>query len=298
MRDLDTALLRTFCAVSESNSFSFAAQRVGRTQSAVSDQIKKLEVLAGTQLLVRTTRSVALTRQGEHFLLMARDVLRSVDALSTAFAPDKLEGSISFGAPEDFASAYLPDIISAFAAAHPKVRLHVTCELTLELVEKLRLGERDLVVIKTDPDNRLAGATPLWREDLVWIGRARPRKLFNTLFGHASASKATFPLISAPPQCVYRSRAVRALDNALVSWANVYVSPSIAGALAAVRAGLGFMVIPKTMVPSDLVIIGKESEWPSLQQAELCLLGIQHPTPQAKAFAKFIHENTLNARRL
>jgi DNA-binding transcriptional LysR family regulator len=295
-QDLDTTLLRTFCAVAETASFSLTAQRVHRTQSAVSEQIKKLEAFAGCRLVARTTRRVALTAQGEDFLRMAKNVLYAVDSLSSAFGGDTLDGDISFGAPEDFATSYLPDIVSGFASEHPKVRLHVSCELTLDLIERLHRGERDLVVIKADPEKRLAGSETLWREDLVWIGRSQQDKYFAQVCADCERQGKPFPLISAPPPCVYRGRATQQLDRLGISWSNVYVSPSVAGALAAARAGLGYLVMPKAMVPTDLLALEPSDGWPMLQQAEICLLGQSGLSLQAQAFASFIREKARGLR--
>jgi DNA-binding transcriptional LysR family regulator len=288
VRDFDTSLLRTFLVLAETASFSRTALRVGRSQSAVSSQIKKLEEALGRTLLNRDTRNVRLTADGERLLGYARQMVRTADTIIERFGTADVEGSVRFAAPEDFASAYLPGVLGAFAGAHERVLLHVSCDLTLRLVAQFEAGEHDLIVVKQDPAKPISGAQPLWREELVWV--APPD--FAGDFAHArsalAARRQPLPLVASPPPCVYRSRAAAALDATGTPWREVYSSPSHAGAVAAVRAGLGCMVMPRGMAPPDLAAHDASSGWPALAPAEICLLGRPDPTPAAEALARFI----------
>lgn len=159
MHDVDTAVLRTFLALVESGSFSRAGALVGRSQSAVSEQIRKLEEMFGRTLLERTTRSLRLTAEGEQFLPHARAMVAQADAMLARFRAPEIAGEVRFGSPEDFASTYLPDILGVFAAAHPAVELHVTCQLTLPLVEDFEAGAGP-DYRQTRPRTALSGGTP------------------------------------------------------------------------------------------------------------------------------------------
>jgi len=287
MHDVDTSVLRTFLALAETGSFSRAGVLVGRSQSAVSEQIRKLEEMFGRTLLERTTRSVRLSPEGEHFLAHARAMVAQADAMLARFRAPDIAGEVRFGSPEDFASAYLPDILGVFAAAHPAVELHVTCQLTLPLVEEFEAGEQDLIIVKQDPAQRYAAARPLWRERLVWV--AAP--VLAPDFAEARRGRL-LPLVLSPSPCVYRSRATRTLDGAGVAWSGVFTSPSFAGQAAAVRAGLGYAVMPRAMVPPELVIL---RDWPELAEVEIALLGQARLSPAAAALAGFIEERV--ARR-
>lgn len=280
MHDVDTAVLRTFLALAETGSFSRAGALVGRSQSAVSEQIRKLEGMCGRVLVERTTRRVQLTTQGEQFLQHARAMVAQADAMLARFRAPDLEGEVRFGSPEDFASAYLPDILAAFAVAHPAVELHVTCQLTLPLVEEFEAGAQDLIIVKQDPEQRYAGALPLWRERLVWV--AAPGLV--TAFAEAREGRA-LPLVLSPAPCVYRARATRTLERAGVRWRGVFASPSFAGQAAAVRAGLGYAVMPRAMVPQELAVL---SDWPELAEVEIALLGQSRLSPATAALAGFI----------
>lgn len=282
MHDVDTAVLRTFLALVESGSFSRAGVLVGRSQSAVSEQIRKLEEMFGRTLLERTTRRVRLTVEGEHFLPHARAMVAQADAMLARFREPDIAGEVRFGSPEDFASAYLPDILGVFAAAHPAVELHVTCQLTLPLVEEFEAGAQDLIIVKQDPAQPYATARPLWRERLVWV--AAP----GLVAGFAEAVRGQLlPLVLSPSPCVYRGRATRSLERAGVAWTGVFTSPSFAGQAAAVRAGLGYAVMPRAMVPPELRVL---EGWPDLAEVEIALLGQARLSAAAAALAGFIEE--------
>jgi DNA-binding transcriptional LysR family regulator len=289
--DVDTALLRTFVTLAETGSFSRTGGLIGRSQSAVSGQVAKLEGLFGRRLIDRDTRNVSLTAAGERLLVHARQMIAAADAMLARFQAEEVEGEVRFGSPEDFTSAYLPEILGAFATAHERVELHVSCDLTLPLIAAFGEGALDLIIIKQDPAARMAGAVPLWRERLVWV--AAPALALG--FGEAAGRGRPLPLVLSPAPCVYRSRATLALDRALVAWTGVFASPSFAGCAAAVKAGLGFAVMPRAMVPAGLVAL-EGMGWPDLAEAELCMLAAARPAPAVAALARFIGEEVQRRR--
>ena len=272
MQDLDTALLRTFVVLAETLSFNRTGARVGRSQSAVSGQIARLEAALGVRLVARDTRNVALTPEGEQALGPARAILAEADGLMARFRGDGVAGEVRFGSPEDFASTYLPGLLADFVGAHPAVDLHVTCQLTLPLYEDWQTGGQDVIVVKQDPRRPFPGALPLWRERVVWAARQ----------GFAFAGPV--PLVLSPAPCVYRARATAALDAAGVGWSVAFTSPSFAGAVAAARAGLGVMPLPEGMRPDGLQDIGL----PPMAEAELALLIRPRAGSAARALAEFV----------
>jgi DNA-binding transcriptional LysR family regulator len=282
MHDVDTSLLRTFVVLAETRSFSRTGGLIGRSQSAVSGQIRKLEQVLGRVLLARNTRNVALTPDGERLLGHARQMIASADAMLARFAVDEVKGTVRFGSPEDFATTYLPETLGLFAKAHPAVELRVTCQLTLPLVAAFEVGALDLIVVKQDPARRYDGAKPLWRESLVWVGAQDAEADFEVL----SQRPAALPLVASPAPCVYRGRAAEALDSARVAWAGVFTSPSFAGCAAAVAAGFGYAVMPRGMVPASLRVL--DDGWPPLAEAEIALLGAARLSAAAEALATFI----------
>lgn len=273
---LDLALLVSFLDLVETRSFTRTAARVRRTQSAVSAQLRRLEEMLGTALFERTTRTVVPTAAGEQLLPHARAVIEAASALLARFRDLDVAGDVRVGCPEDVASADLPAILADFAAAFARVRLHVRCDLTLHLVEQFEAGAFDLVLVKQDPERLLPGARPLRQERLTWVG----------LPGAAGRPPAPLvPLVLAPAPCVYRARALDALAGAGLVGDIVYASPSEAGQIAAVRAGLGYSVLPARRVPADLAACS--NGWPPLRAAAICLLSGARPTGAAEAFARF-----------
>jgi DNA-binding transcriptional LysR family regulator len=276
MLPLDLPLLLTFLDLAETGSFTRTAARVGRTQSAVSAQLRRLEELLDARLFDRTTRTVVLTAAGERLVPHARAVVEATAALAARFRDTAVEGDVRLGCPEDVAGADLPAILGDFAAAHPRVRLHVRCDLTLHLVEQFDAGAFDLILIKQDPERVLPGARLLRHEPLAWAGPSRLA---------AAAPSGMVPLVLAPAPCVYRARALDALARAGHLADVVFASTSEAGQVAAVRAGLGITVLPRRRVPADLAIGGPG--WPPLDGAAICLLSVARPTGAVEAFARF-----------
>jgi len=267
LTNLDLDLVRAFLAVAEARSFTRAGERLGRTQSAISLQIRRLEDQVGQALLSRNPRHVALTEQGEAFLPQARRLLRLNDEILAGLTADDVEGQVRLGAPEDFATLHLPGVLAAFGRSHPKISLSVTCDLTLNLLDRLRGGELDIALVKREPLGPDLGVR-VWREPLVWVG----------LDGDSWTDGIT-PLIAAPSPCVYRKRAIMALESAGRAWRAAYTSPSLSGQLAALRAGLGVSVLPHEMVPNDLTVL--TGGLPVLADAEIALLRASTAVPPA-----------------
>jgi len=260
-RTFDLDLLRCFVTIAETGSFTRAGDRLGRTQSTVSLQVKRLEDMLGRAVFARTPRSLSLTGEGERLLGPARQLLRLNDAaLAELFEPD-MTGRVGLGVPEDFATAHLPGVLAAFAKAHPLVELEVTCDLTLNLLDKFHAAAFDLVLVKREPSAPLEGVR-VWREPLVWVARDQL----------AVAGLATVPLVVSPEPCVYRKRAANALDAMGRKWRVAYTSTSLAGSLSAVNAGLGITVLPREMVPPHLTAITDDPELPLLYDTEIALI--------------------------
>ena len=261
--DLD--LLRTFVAIADNGGFTRAAERVGRTQSTVSLQIKKLEEGLGRRVFDREGGGRGgeprLTPDGEILLNYARQVLRLCDEARSRIMEPGVDGTVRLGTPEDFATVHLPDILARFARAHPRVALEVNCDFTVNLLDGFSKGLYDLVLFKREPQGP-GGGVGVWREVLVWT--ASPRLVLN--------EGEVLPLVLAPVPDVYRKCAIAALDHARRPWRIVYTSPSLAGLQAAVRAGLGITVLPKEMVPPGFVVLGEdEHRLPTLSDTEIVL---------------------------
>lgn len=256
----DIDLLQTFVAVVDNASFSRAGERIGRTQSTVSLQIKRLEEGLGRPLFERGGRQILLTADGEILLSYARQILHLVDEATSRIQEPDVAGVIRLGTPEDFATAYLPEILAGFSRAHPQVALDVNCNFSFNLLDGFSKGEYDLVLVKREPTGP-AGGVPVWRDVLVWVGGSRL----------VIEDGRPIPLVLAPAPDVYRKRALASLQSEARLWRIVYTSLSTEGLIAAVRAGLGITVMSRAMVPDGLKLLSAEYGLPRLPDAEIAL---------------------------
>ena len=256
--DLD--LLRTFVAILDNGGFTRAAERIGRTQSTVSLQIKRLEDGLGHRVFERDGRGLHVTPQGEILATYARQVLRLCDEARSRIMEPDVEGTVRLGTPEDFATLHLPDILARFARSHPRVDLAVNCDFTVNLLDGFSRGEYDLILFKREPLGP-GGGVAVWREVLVWAAGA----------GLVLDRAEPLRLVLAPVPDIYRKRALAALDAIARPWRIVYTSPSLAGLQAAVRAGLGMTVLPREMVPAGFAMLGPEQGMPPLADTEIVL---------------------------
>lgn len=264
-------LLRAFMTVVDAGGFSAAAERLRRGQSAISLQVKRLEDRLGVKLLDRTPRHLALTPEGELILDHARRLLRLHDELIARVAEQELSGVVRLGAPEDFATSHLPTVLARFARLYPRVALEVTCELTLQVLDRFQAGGLDLALVKREPQGP-ANGLGIWREPLVWVAGGNETPTDDDIL----------PLVVSPRPCVYRKRATDALDHQGRRWRIIYTCASLAGTHAAVRAGLGVTVLPKEMVPADLLILNPDhAGLPHLADTEMALIEAASLSPAA-----------------
>jgi DNA-binding transcriptional LysR family regulator len=244
--NLDMLTLQCFLAIADAGSLTKAAKQIGRTQSAVSQQLTKLESDLGQKLFKRA-KPLELTPYGEIFQGYARKILNLHYEMTDRFKDPDLEGELKFGLPEDFASVLLSEVLVEFMRAHPRVMLHIECDLTLNLYERFKKKDFDLVLVKMSRPEDFPNGLEVWSENLEWVGNKR-------LLDKKNLPKP-LPLILSPQPCVYRSRALEALEEAHIPWQCVFSSPSYSGTVAAVKAGMGLTVLPKKMIPHSLEVM-------------------------------------------
>jgi DNA-binding transcriptional LysR family regulator len=274
---LDTITLQSFIAVAETGSFTKAAERVGRTQSAISQQIAKLEYLLGQTLLIRG-KSFSLTSEGEIFLGYAKQIFTlHCEAIDRFKEPD-LEGEVRFGIPEDFASVFLSDVLADFTRIHPRIMLNIECDLTLNLYDRFKQKEFDLVLVKMNRPEDFPNGQEVWSEPLEWAGNSN---LIN--------NNIPIPLVLSPQPCVYRARAIKALEEKGLKWRLAFSSTSYAGTIAAVKAGMGITVLPHTMIPNELEVISPR-HLAKLSSTHVSLLKHSNDNPAINSFQKFVLE--------
>ena len=233
---LDFELLRAFVAVADCGGFHRAAERLNLTQSTVSQQIKRLELETKRPLFRRTTRSVALTDDGEMLLGDARRLLQLEEAARQRLAAPRLSGTVRLGVVEEVAGGSLPSALGRFAALHPGVKLEVQIGVSAELIEQLNAGRLDVVFAKR-PLGTSKGRL-VWREPLVWAAA----DTFDLIPG------AALPLALYRERSVSREAALAALQDGELTWEIVYTSPSLTGVRAAALAGLAITPLPASAV--------------------------------------------------
>lgn len=256
--DLDLDLLRAFVAVAEAQSFTRAARRLGRVQSAVSMQIKRLEDTAGRRLFARSHRGVALTDEGEILLGYARRMLLLNEEALADLGQAAIEGAVRLGVA-DTAAGFLPGILSRFAQAHPRVQLEVRCDRSWHLLDAVAEGGLDLALV-TQTDGRERGRV-VRREPLVWAASS----------AHRAFEERPLPLALFAPGCAYRKAAIRALDASEWPWRIAYSSTSLDGVRAAVRAGIAVAALARSTVEKGMRILGSDAGFPPLPSYEITL---------------------------
>lgn len=237
IRNIDTDILRSFVTIYESGSFSHAADRLGRTQSTISQQIKKLEDILEKTVFLRNNRSVSLTTEGEILLPYARKMIAMNDEMLGRIAMPDIQGSIRLGAPEAFTANHLTDVLVKFSQSHPSVALEIYCDLSSHLLDDFTKGDFDIILVKRDTKSKIYG-NKVWREQLLWVGQEK--KSYNM--------GDTIPLILSPTPCAYRQKMMHALDKKNIMWSTIFTSSSMSTRIAAARAGLGITVIPKELL--------------------------------------------------
>jgi len=270
---LNFELLRTFVAVADCGGFHRAAEQLNLTQSTVSQQIKRLELETKRPLFQRTTRSVALTDDGEMLLGDARRLLHLEEAARRRLMAPRLSGAVRLGVVEEVAGGSLPSALGRFATLHPGVKLEVQIGVSAALIEQLDAGRLDVVFAKR-PLGTSKGRL-VWREPLVW------------------AAADTFDLVpdTALPLALYRERSVSreaalaVLNDSELTWEIVYTSPSLTGVRAAALAGLAITPLPASAVIAGLRILTIEEGLPRLPDLEFAIYEKARPDPVAAALA-------------
>jgi DNA-binding transcriptional LysR family regulator len=267
---LDLELLKTFVCVVDEGSFTRAAERVHRTQSTVSQQVRKLEELVGNPLLLRdrTGQNISVTEHGELLIHYARRLLALSSEAVEALASDLDLEILRIGVPEDFDARRMAVILAGFNRARPEARLETVSGMSTDLKQKLATGAIDIALVKREPDSGPCWAA--WPEALVWVKGAG-----------VDSANGVLPLALFPQGCIYRQRAIRLLDVAQRPWRVAFGSHSLTGIQAAVASGLGVSVLPASAVlpehsvctdlpelpPTELALISREGALTGLQRA-------------------------------
>ncbi|GLQ86649.1 LysR substrate-binding domain-containing protein [Dyella flagellata] len=275
----DLEVLRSFATGMELGSFAKAADRLGRSTSAVSAQLKKLEEQAGTPLLRKSGRGMLLTEAGEVMLGYARRLLELNDEAVSAVRGVQLEGRVRLGLQEDFGESVLPVVLGRFKRAHPRLRVEVHIARNAALMESLQSGRLDLA-LAWETEWRAQHAQHIQSLPMGWIGAGAGQLPYET--------GEPIPLVVLDAPCLMRTAAIDALDRAGLAWRIAFTSASLAGTWAAVKAGLGISVRTPFGLPADLQVLDT-ANLPTLPKLGLALYRAEaEPAPAVARLAELI----------
>ena len=286
--NFDIAFLRSYVAGIELGSFARAADKVGRSTSAVSAQLKKLEEQAGMPLFRKDGRGLALTPSGEVLLGYARRLLELNDEAAVALRGAELEGWIRLGLQEDFGEALLPDVLGRFARAHPKVRIEAHVARNTALMQGLAMGQLDLALLWGGACIADVAQYPLPQRQQ--IAEPAMRWIASSSLAWRPESGEPLPLITFDRDCLFQRCATQALDRAGIAWRTAFTSPSLAGLWAAAAAGLGVTVRTAYGLPSSVRALDHvDAGLPALPALSLELLRASSvPRPPVERLAALI----------
>lgn len=246
--NIDMDVLRTFVTGIDLGSFAKAADRLGRSPSAISLQLRKLEEQTGQTLFQKQGRGLALTEAGEIMIGYARRILDLNDEARNALSGlSAMEGWVRIGLPQDFAETWFPGLLGRFARAHPKVRVEARVDRGSALADAVEDGSLDLSL--TWGGMGRTGVRIIEQRPVVWIGPE----------GFVRDPEQPLPLIAFDAPCAFRSAAVTALDRQKIAWRHAFTSPSLAGLWAAVTAGLGATPRTSEAVPPHLRVLDPDA---------------------------------------
>ena len=259
MQLLDPDLLRTFLAFVDGSSLARAASIVGRSPSAITAQMQRLEEALGESLLAPTGRGRTLTPAGEELVGHARRILGAHREAWLSMKGARADGRVSLAATQDFADSVLPGLLRDFARTHSRVRLDLRIGRTAEMARAFEEGGVDiLIAMRQSPQPDEIGAL---REPMLWLGSG----------GGLAASQSELPLALLDPPCGFRTAAILALNSVGKPYRIAATSPSLSGLRAAVRGGIALTVRTARWLGDDLSDVAQAYALPELGDAEFSI---------------------------
>lgn len=268
--NLDLELLRTFVAIVERESFAAAAESVHRTQSAVTQQMQRLDAQLGKPLFHKRGREKRLTEDGLKLLEYSRRILALNDEACSAISGSVLTGEVRLGAPVDVAESMLPNLLQRFSKAFPSLRMTIDVGRSPFLMQAMKRGEIDMVISPREhPEFR---RITLRTSPTIWLCAADY---------HFDRSQ-TIDLIIADEPSLFRRMALEHLERARIAWRVTYVAPTLPGIRAAVRAGLGITARSVEMMGPDFRVLGESDGLPRLPDVSYNLYLGSSPNASAR----------------
>lgn len=266
---LDSDLMRAFLAVAETGSVTAAAERLGRVQSAVSMQLKRLEESLGQRLFDRLPRGVALTARGEQLLPYARRSVEVLDEAAVALRERPLSGPVRIGIPDEYGETLLPHVLSAFAERHPAVEVTVRVDYSAPQLAALASDELDLAV--TFDWSREGPGEVLGIDPAVWVSSV----------AHGQHLRRPLPVAAYFRSDWCRDFALGSLERQGIPYRIAYECDVSAGLRVAVRSGLAVAALARSTVPAGCRELATADGFPQVDSSAIML----HRNPRGSSEA-------------
>lgn len=259
MRNLDIDLLRTFVAVAQSETFAAAATLVGRTQSAITQQMQRLEQEVGCALFEKHGRNKAMTADGVRLLAYAHKILVLNDAAVQMAGSHGAAEKIRIGSPHDVADSILPNLLRRLSKLSTELQMEINVGRSPFLMDALRDKTLDLA-ISTRYDDAFPGIR-LRTSPMVWICAE------DFILNPAEP----LPLVMADEVSLFRQLSIAKLDERHIPWRTSYMSPTLTGIKAAISAGLGVTARTTELLDANMRVLTESDGLPRLPEVAFYL---------------------------
>lgn len=278
--NFDMDALRTMVVGIEMGSFARAASQLGRSQSAVSMQLKKLEDQAGQLLFRRNGRGLVPTEAGESLLIYARRIIGLNDEAAASVGATAAAASVRIGLPQDFFEDVMPDALAQFSQKRPGVHVEIRAGRNYALEEEINSGRLDVALAFFKPNSTNHGIL-ITSLPMLWFGG---REMIRTVV------EDPIPLVVFDHPCLFRQAAFQALEGKKLRWRLSLTTPSLPGVWAALRAGYGISPRTTHCVPPGIRDVGAEFSFPALPAIELRMLAAIELSPAASDLRDALHQ--------
>ena len=282
IRNITLEQIRAFIAVARSGGFQKAGQRLCRSQSAVTQSVKKLEAQLNCTLVARGNgHTVGLTATGERLLREMEDALLRFDAVLRAARQPELHGRIMVGIPPSFSTLELQTAMGRLLALNPDLRIGVLSDMSADLDRMLAAGTLDVAIVNqhvNDDSHAPEGIfAVLARQPLQWVCGIS----FHMQPG------APLPLVTYSDGSPWRAATLETLDAAGVPYDFAYVGASYESLCSSVLAGFGVTALPGWDLDGRFTVLDRQCGLPPLPQVRT-VLKTSIATPVLRQFCDFI----------
>ncbi|TPW27327.1 LysR substrate-binding domain-containing protein [Pararhizobium mangrovi] len=279
VQSLDSDLLRVFLAVAECGAFTGAGEVVGRTQSAVSMQVRRLEDQLGETLFVRGPRGVTLTAKGEQLLPYARRITGLMSEATAALRTPPLAGRLRVGIPEEYGERILPRLLAAFAERHPAVEVTVRCDHSVPQLKALERDELDLAVVFEWNQSELDEVLAV--DPTVWV----------TSMAYRQHEHRPLPIAIYNESSWCTDFAIRSLEQHTIEHRVAYTCETCGGLNIAVATGLAVAALARSTIPPGCRELTSTDGFPTVDSSRVVLKrSPYHSTEAAEGMAAMLRE--------